>query len=505
MDVTLRMTDAVYTALRRHHLDPTVRRERISYAFGRALRGPRGLETILVADAPILPADDCYTSHSGGHVALDVGVMNAILAQFARSDCDILVNIHDHPFSPGGTTFSAIDDRDDLSLARYLRDRFEPMLARQPDIGRPRQVVSVALVLDQSGLAARYVDRRGSFRAINRVRIIGPSAVEIVPNDQGERNFEADETVSRQRDFITPAQQALIAKNTFAVVGLGGVGSIAAEALLRLGARRLVLIDPDKVEAHNLNRWQGGRPCDVGHHKAEVLARRLRAMGGRRAVRVHAIPHSVFSAEALPYLRRADALVGCLDNHLARYFLNRVALQYLTPYFDAGVNIVAGDRVDFESRYFAVIPGHTACAECTAYALFDHDQIDADLMDEITAEARRSAGYVGNRPEITATASAYPLNMGAVSTLMTELLNYFCGFRPLASCVADAWQGGRRQRSDRANHPEQPDPDCPACAHLLGAGDTIDLPRPKPLGHTARMLTEARARLLGASSQPPRP
>lgn len=499
MGVTLRMTEGVYAALRRHHLDPDVRRERISYLFGRAVYGPRGLATILVADPPIFPADDCYTSHSGGHVALDVDVLNAILAGFARSDCDVCVNVHDHWFSPGGTSFSSIDTRDERSLALYLRERFEPMLAGRPDIGRQRQVVSAALVLDQSGLAARYIDRRGAFRPIEKVDIIGSRACRIMPNRQEPARTFVNPTLLRQRDFITADQQDFLAQATFAVVGCGGLGSIAAEGLLRLGARNFVLVDPDSVEVHNLNRWQGGRLSDVNGNKAEVLASRLRAMGGK-GLRVVAVPDSVFSFAAKQALSGADVLVGCLDNHLARHFLNRYSIQYLTPYFDAGVNITVAEQVDFESRYFAVVPGHSACAECTAYDLLDRGQIALDLMDEVTADARRQAGYVESRPEIAAAASAYALNMRAVSTLTTELLNWVCGFRPLATVVAEWWRNDRRQRSDRVNHPETSDPRCAACAFLLGVGDHAELPRPKARGAATRMLADARERLLSGSS-----
>jgi molybdopterin/thiamine biosynthesis adenylyltransferase len=502
MAVTTRLTAAGYEALRRHHLDPAVQRERISYAFGRAVYGRRGLESVLIADPPILPADDCYVSQAGGHVALDPAVLNAILAKFAATDCDTIVNVHDHWFSSGGTNFSSIDANDEQSLARYLRRRFEPMLQRRPDIGRPREVVSLALVLDQSGLAARYVDRRGHFRPVDRIEIIGPIARRIIPNGSSLPKNAQGECHARQRDFINPTQQAYLADTTFAVVGCGGLGSIVAEALLRVGASRFTLFDPDDLEPHNLNRWQGGRPADIGSNKAQLVARRLRSMAGRDRVHVEVVPLSVLAPEALPSLKRADVVVGCLDNHLARYFLNRFSVQYMVPYFDAGVNIAASDVVDFQSRFFAVVPAETACAECTAYDLIDRREVDRDLMDQVTADSRRSAGYVENRPEITAAASAYALNLRAASTLSTELLNWVCGHRPLATAVAEFWATGRHQRSDRANHPEAPDPRCPVCAQLLGAGDHAELPRPQPQGHAARILAEARVRALSAFPPP---
>ena len=500
MAPVLRMTAAVYEALARHHRDPSVGRERVSFAFGRSVRDSVGVRAILLCEPPIRPADDCYLSQSAGHLALDPEVLNSVLVRFADSDADVFVNIHDHGFCDGGTTFSAVDDADDLRFAEYLRERFEPMLMRHPHIGSARRVTSLSIVLDQTSLDARFVGKTGVFEAIAAIDVVSATASRLRPNSARARRSGAlnDDRLLRQRDFITPAQQALLADLRFGVVGCGGLGSILVEDLYRLGARRFVLIDPDRLEISNLNRFQGGRVDSIGRLKAETLAENLALLSHGR-VEVAAAPLSVLDPDALPLLETVDVVLGCLDNHVARYFLNRFSLQRLVPYFDAGVNIATRPQVDFQSRYFAVIPGVTACAECSAYELIDRQAVDLALTDEVTAGSQRRAGYVVDRPEIAAAASAYPLNQRAAGTLATELLNWLCGFRPLATCAAEFWADGRQQRSDRANHPEAPSRTCAACA-LLGAGDQTPLPRPLPPGKAARLLTEARDKVLAAST-----
>lgn len=59
------------------------------------------------------------------------------------------------------------------------------------------------------------------------------------------------------------------------VVGLGGVGSWAAESLARSGVGRLTLVDFDKVCVTNANRQVPALKGTVGRYKAEVLAERL--------------------------------------------------------------------------------------------------------------------------------------------------------------------------------------------------------------------------------------
>lgn len=60
------------------------------------------------------------------------------------------------------------------------------------------------------------------------------------------------------------------------VVGLGGVGSWAAEALVRSGLGRLRLIDLDQVAESNLNRQAQALTSTLGQAKVVALAERLR-------------------------------------------------------------------------------------------------------------------------------------------------------------------------------------------------------------------------------------
>ena len=48
--------------------------------------------------------------------------------------------------------------------------------------------------------------------------------------------------------------QAKLLQSAVSVVGLGGLGGYVTEALARMGVGRLVLIDGDVFEEHNLNR-----------------------------------------------------------------------------------------------------------------------------------------------------------------------------------------------------------------------------------------------------------
>src|SRR5215208_7571704 len=67
-----------------------------------------------------------------------------------------------------------------------------------------------------------------------------------------------------------------LARSTVTVLGLGGVGSFAAEALVRSGVGRVILVDYDRICVTNVNRQIHAMKGTLGKTKVEVMAERLR-------------------------------------------------------------------------------------------------------------------------------------------------------------------------------------------------------------------------------------
>ncbi len=82
---------------------------------------------------------------------------------------------------------------------------------------------------------------------------------------------------SRQADLVRP--EAL--STTVHLVGCGGIGSLVALALSKLGCGRLELYDDDRVEEQNVPN-QLFRTADVGRPKVEALAEILETFTGTR-------------------------------------------------------------------------------------------------------------------------------------------------------------------------------------------------------------------------------
>ncbi|MGX5220352.1 tRNA cyclic N6-threonylcarbamoyladenosine(37) synthase TcdA [Pseudomonas segetis] len=98
-----------------------------------------------------------------------------------------------------------------------------------------------------------------------------------------------------------------------AVVGIGGVGSWAAEALVRTGVGEISLFDLDDVCITNTNRQIHALNTAVGKPKVEVMAERLRAINP--ACAVHAVADFVTRDTMAEYItEEMDAVIDCIDS-----------------------------------------------------------------------------------------------------------------------------------------------------------------------------------------------
>lgn len=81
---------------------------------------------------------------------------------------------------------------------------------------------------------------------------------------------------SRTELAIGPEGIEKMKNSTVAVLGIGGVGSIAAEALARTGVGRIILIDKDVVDITNINRQIHALTTTIGQKKADLMRERIK-------------------------------------------------------------------------------------------------------------------------------------------------------------------------------------------------------------------------------------
>jgi tRNA A37 threonylcarbamoyladenosine dehydratase len=126
------------------------------------------------------------------------------------------------------------------------------------------------------------------------------------------------------------------------LAGLGGVGSFAAEALVRAGIGHLTLADHDRVAPSNLNRQLVALGSTLGRPKVEVMGERVRDINPACHI---VLLDRFLPAEEMPALaaRGFDFVVDAIDS-----LNSKVAL--IAACVEAGVPIAssmgAGGRLD---------------------------------------------------------------------------------------------------------------------------------------------------------------
>ncbi len=157
----------------------------------------------------------------------------------------------------------------------------------------------------------------------------------------------------RQLRLIGVEGQEKLGKSTVLIAGLGGLGSITSMYLAAAGVGRLVLVDSDVVEIHNLNRQLLYDEASLGLPKPYLAARRVRSINSC----VETVPvYSPLNAKTIPRLLdeyKPDLVVDGLDNWETRLLLDEEAWKRRIPLVHAAVE-------GYYGQLMLVHPPHTA-------------------------------------------------------------------------------------------------------------------------------------------------
>ncbi len=170
----------------------------------------------------------------------------------------------------------------------------------------------------------------------------------------------------QERSELLLGKEALekLAATTVAVIGLGGVGGYAAEALVRAGIGRLILCDADVVSASNINRQILAKSTNVGRSKAILAAQRAKQINPHAEVFACPIFFHEDSAEEIFNLA-PDVVVDAIDSLNPKLALMTAALERHIPLITsmgaalrydptqvaiAPLDEVAGDRLGAKIR-----------------------------------------------------------------------------------------------------------------------------------------------------------
>jgi molybdopterin/thiamine biosynthesis adenylyltransferase len=194
---------------------------------------------------------------------------------------------------------------------------------------------------------------------------------------------ERDETFQ----LISWWKKELVRDAKVMVVGAGALGNEVLKNFALLNVGHIFIVDFDEIEYSNLSRSVLFRESDCNRKKCEVAAERIRELNPN--VKVQALNGDLTSDVGLGVFRAMDVIVGCLDNRLARLFLNRACHKVGKTWIDGAIQDMAGQVYVFK-------PGRT-CYECTL-SKRDRAYIDFRLSCPDIAYYHASQGRIATTP-----------------------------------------------------------------------------------------------------------
>lgn len=154
--------------------------------------------------------------------------------------------------------------------------------------------------------------------------------------------------------ILNDDEMAKLNRSKVAIVGLGGVGGIAAIQCARLGIQEFSLIDGDAFEASNLTRQMLCSTKEIGLSKAQVAANVLSDINP--AIKVTVTNEFLNESNAHELLKGAEVVFDGTDNLVARVIIHRAARELgipsvwiaVTPPFRGGVMTFTPDTIPME-------------------------------------------------------------------------------------------------------------------------------------------------------------
>jgi adenylyltransferase/sulfurtransferase len=224
--------------------------------------------------------------------------------------------------------------------------------------------------------------------------------------------------------------QTQLAQSSVLIVGMGALGTVLANHMVRSGVGHVRFVDRDYVEMSNLQRQMLYDEEDVKQALPKVVAaeRKLRSINS--SVQLEPVVSDVTAANAEQLIEGMDLVLDGTDNFQTRFTMNDACYKHRIPF-------VYGGAVGSRGMSAAFVPGVTPCLRCLIQP------------GEGTAETCDRVGVLSPVVDIAASyqaIEALKLLVGATQARRTTLLTF------------DIWNNYHFEMKCG-----EPKPDCPTC------------------------------------------
>jgi len=146
-------------------------------------------------------------------------------------------------------------------------------------------------------------------------------------------------------------EQMRLSESKICIVGVGGLGCVVSQLLVRAGVGSIILIDFDAIERENLHRQILFDENDIGKKKVDTAVLNLRKMNSSAEI----WGYNEKLSEDNVHLLDSDLVIDCTDNFETRFLINKYCVENKIPWIFGAVSGVNG-------FVFNVVNG--ACFNC---------------------------------------------------------------------------------------------------------------------------------------------
>ena len=248
-------------------------------------------------------------------------------------------------------------------------NRFRPSFAQRFIL------LLIGLGEDRSGWQCWMV-HRGETTAITEFEVTGGDGLHAGGKDTADFFDDDPLRFSRVENAVGPGYDQL-RRSSVALVGCSRSGTLAATMLTALGVRRLVMIDGDQIELHNLDGMFLAAESNVGEMKANVLMDRLHQF--RSSMAITPVGRSLGARVEEVEIGNCDLIVTCVDQDGPRLKAATLAHRRMIPHLDIGTGVTASDSGGREiaADVRLLLPGK-GCIACVG-GLTDMDRARWEL------------------------------------------------------------------------------------------------------------------------------
>jgi adenylyltransferase/sulfurtransferase len=143
-----------------------------------------------------------------------------------------------------------------------------------------------------------------------------------------------DDRYSRQVRFTPIGEQGQkrLASSRVLLVGLGALGTVAADQIVRAGIGFIRMVDRDFVESSNLQRQSLFDEGDVQENLPKAIAAEGKLRRVNSSVQIEAIVEDVNPGNIEDYLGDVDLVLDGLDNFETRFVVNDACAKHRKPW-----------------------------------------------------------------------------------------------------------------------------------------------------------------------------